>query len=259
MKMRFRCLAAIAALLVAAGPAAAQDDPAAALAAEVKAADAAGREPPRLSDPEAGRRIRAAFDLAAVSGLDEGEIGRWFEVCGPRLEGLLSYMLFDLDQIGIADGTPPEAAATRTVELMQRNGVRFQDEVSLGLRTQLRCQGAMDSVMTRVLETLPEADRTPARRDGAARVRAGAAQTLTGVVIMSVEVSTRPANRDIVLDEAVLQADDLARLMAPVDRRGVIAAIDQAMPQASEASVRDRLAKLRTALSRTDCGPVCAF
>lgn len=101
--------------------------------------------------------------------------------------------------------------------------------------------------------------RTPIRRQGAAGFRRGLSQTYQGLVIMIVEPQSTPAHRLTLIEEAVLQADAAAAVLAPADRAAVIATIDQAAPHAAGPATRAGFAKIRASMSRTDCGIVCAF
>lgn len=230
-----------------------------ALTAAIATADAtAGGTPPRLSDATAAPMIRAAFDVERLSAMQGMRLEQAQAVCAGAVQPMLAYFAFDLDAAGFR-GISPDQATGESQRLMIANTVLYQDEVALASRFALRCNAMLIPAMENFLGTLPAIERTDVRRGGIAMVRHGIGRMYSGTIISAVDPSMRPNNRDLVLNEAVLQADVMAGWMSPADRASVISTIESAAPYASDPTIISRLHAIRVSMSRTDCGTICAY
>lgn len=226
------------------------------LSADIQAAGAANGEPPRLSDAVAGPVIRTAFDVSVLEGLAKKELFEIVPVCGGATAPMMGYIVFGLKPEALSDPSP--AAAGAAAERMSGNSILYQDEIALALRFGIRCMGTMIPAFERFAGGLPAAER-PLMREGLEMSRRGAVQTYTGVFMMASEATTRPANLDLVVDEAVAQADVYALLLNREGRNQLVAVADAHLPLVSDASVRARLRKIRESMSRSDCGMICSL
>jgi hypothetical protein len=226
------------------------------LTTEILSAATANGQPPRLSDAGAAAGIRAAFDVSVLGSLAKADLSAILPVCGSAAEPMMLYILFGLKPDALSDSSAAGAAAA--VQRINENALRYQDEISLALRFGIRCMSTMIPALERHAAALPAADR-PLMREGLDQSRRGAVQTYTGVFMTATEATTRTANRDLVLDEAVAQADVYASLLSRAERQQLVAVADSFLPKAPDASVRTRFQKIRDSMSRTDCGMICAL
>lgn len=251
---------ASAAVVVMAGAAQAQTTPAEviqaneALSAAIEQAKSGGGRPPVLAIAETAARIRTAYDVSALDNGDALTVEQLMPLCAAPVKSMMGYMLYGLSAADL-QGNPSQAVILR----MNENTLRYQDEASLAMRFSLRCNGLLLGKFDAVVAGWPEAEKTPTRRAGARQSRAGAVQTYTGVLMMAAEPTTRAANRALVLDEAVARVDVYAGLMAPEQRREIIARVDAILPAVTNAGVRRQFGQIRAAMTRTDCGALCAM
>lgn len=247
--------ASAAAFMLVAGPASAQAEPETAMAAAreltaaLQAAQASGAQPPKMSDPASAALIRKASEVAAADAMTGENLGKVIELCATNGQPMMGYVFFGTAGVD-------EVEANRRVAA---NSVGYQDELAPIMRFSIRCMARMFVEAERFTVALPEAERTlPGRREGVARSSLGGAQSLIGAVMVAIDPSMRVANREMLLDEAVLQAGTYARGMKPVDRAQVVAVINGA-PHQADPSVRSRLARIREAMSLTTCEGLCAL
>lgn len=133
------------------GAALAQNAPAAPLVEALKAADAGGGAPPRLSDPAAAPMIRAAFDRSRLEAEPMAGMEDFDRLCGTAVQAMMGYMLFDLDREGLVDQSTQAGAAT-VLRVMNDNGVRFRDEAVLGSAYAVRCNVEASKLLTTFIE-----------------------------------------------------------------------------------------------------------
>lgn len=259
MKLTLLTAASAAAVLMA-GAVQAQTTPAQVIQANqtivaaIEQAKSGGGQPPTLANAETAATVRTAYDVNALDGAEASGIEALMPVCAGPAQSMMSYMLFGLSPSDL-QGNPTEAVVLR----MNQNSVRYQDEAALAMRFALRCNGVLLSKFNDLAAGWSDADKTPARRTGARQSRTGAVQIYTGVLMLAVEPTTRAANREVVLDEAVARANVFAGLMAPEQRRDIIARIDAMLPSVTNSTVRTRFGQIRTSMTRTDCGALCAM
>jgi hypothetical protein len=273
--MRAGMTAALAAAMIAlgAGPAAAQEAPPAAFARAVTALSE--RLGPAESGPDIETTDRAAnaADIAVIEqALDafgtpafpvEG-FATFDSVCDPLNRLSVRHGLDGITALRRpADAAPPTPAETQLFTsqlraLQLRNGARHQDAMTVLSVGGLRCMVRHFPALSEFLASLPEAERTPIRLDGARKMRQGAAQSLLGFMIAMRDPTTTPANKARLRAYLIEVAEPLAGALTPNLRIYVSTIIDQ-FPATTDPEALATTDLLKTAMATTACEGLCAY
>ncbi len=202
---------------------------------------------PRWSDPAASRILERLWNVPAILGgppYVAADVPVLLDLAERENAVYKSYALFVAKP-----GTLPNTAI---------NTYRFQDEIARATAFLLHLQAAEVQALEAFWSSLPPEDRTPVRRAGAAQLRAGLVEFLTGSLIVLRAPSLRADNRAILTDELARTADVIARALPQLDRAAVGA---QATATGAALSPEDRarLAPFTAALSRADCTGLCGI
>lgn len=217
-----------------------------ALTAKIKAADAAGSQPPTLADdaPE----IRDAFSLQSLQAAPP-DLGVVLDMCQYAVAPVQAYLTYGGRRAGV-QADPAQLAGT--------NEIRFQDEVALGLRFGVACAAREAPLMQAFVAKMAPGDWTDTRRAGLRQLRGGLVQMFRGAVSVAMD-PLRPQNRDLILSQIAADAPALVQLMPLADRQTASAIVASALANPGlDPVARSRLADIKAALASTDCTAVCA-
>lgn len=162
-----------------------------------------------------------------------------------------------------ADAAPPTPAETQIFTsqlraLQLRNAARHQDAIVVLSTGVLRCIVRHFPALSDFLATLPKADLTPVRLDGARKMRQGTVQSLLGFMAAMRDPTTTPANRARLNAYLVEVADPLAAALTPDLRTYVSTMIDQ-LPATTDADALAAADLLKTAMATTACEGLCRY
>ncbi|MBI3677948.1 MAG: hypothetical protein HY243_15170 [Proteobacteria bacterium] len=223
------------------------------LRAAIAESVSSSKAPPTLNDPLFAQEIRTAFDERILLGLNKNDMTDLIAVCSSPVETLKLYVFYQAGYQGAAISTQAQA------EQVSRNSIRFQDEIALATRFSIACGGMMAPAVVSFWENLPVSERTEIRREGIAQTRHGMAQTYSGGVIMQSE-PTKAANRKLVLDAMLQHLEAYASSMGLPERQSVVATIDETLAiNVFTKDARDKLRRIRLAMTRRDCVGLCAY
>lgn len=226
------------------------------LVAAIRAGQADGRGPPRLSDPAGAQLIRAAFDVSVIPAHFD-EISSALAFCDTAGEARNAYLFFGLPTG--ADGAFQGAMTPEVVRRLNANMVEYQDELTVALLFGARCTARMNRSFAGWFDGIPPESVNAAQRQGAAMVRMGSLNILQGALIMAGEDHTRDANVELLLEELVASADDFIAFLQPVQRQLLITQIGSMSGARLSAREQAAIQALRSALDRSDCSGVCAI
>lgn len=224
------------------------------LGSAVVAADAAGTQPPRLTDKAQALRIRTAFDIRALSQLPGNDLGMALRVCGPSTKTFLAYELFGLKKATGGAATP---SAQAVQQLIGQNLVRFSDEAALGLRFNIACNAQLIAATAAFVGVLPADQWTPQRKTGLMQMRRGAVSTYVDVIQAQL-YNMKAADKEMLLDQAVASAATHATAMDAGDKQRIIAALDVVAQTATVApAAKAKLGQIRAAITAGSCTALC--
>ncbi len=262
--------AAITFAAVTAAPAVAQEAEARAAPATVAAdfADASAALVARLGSIESGRPavgmtdadIRAQFDRIErtmdqfdtpafpVDGLNSFDA-----VCGVLNQINVRYALDGLAAYRAGGGTTDGPAI---MQFMNRNALRFQDEVVLLTNRLIQCQSVHIPALTSFFEGLPAEQRTETRLQGLRQMRRGQAQMISGVLITVHDPAVRPENRLRALGALQRHVGLFVAAMPLAERAALLQGLTPLLTTGDAASAEGRQA-VRRALQNDSCARLC--
>lgn len=202
---------------------------------------------PRWSDPEAARVLARLWNKPTILGAPPYkavDLPLLLDIGARQNAVYKTYLLFapQLD-------TLPDTAANTT---------RYQDEITRATAAMLQVQAAQVEALGAFWASLPTGERTPVRREGAQRMRAGLVEFLTGVLISLRLPTLRADNRRILVDALAETAGPLGAGLPLSDRTALtaqVAAAGAALP----ADERERVTALASTFAGRDCTSLCAI
>ena len=218
------------------------------------------KTPPSLQDPVYAGHVAKALDNSLLEKMKEKRF--LAGVCHRAGAVQAAYLLRGIkkdkfDPFAIQNRLRWDADAA-TLKLKDQNYLRFQDELVQVLRFGLICRTFQLEKLNTYLQQMPQAELN-VFRTGFPDFQQGLAELVT-YHASALRQPIRPENRQAVIDLLVQYSDKLAAGMSKESRKIAAASIGRALaaPGTSPDDVK-KLGKIRQALSRTDCGKVCAF
>jgi hypothetical protein len=216
-----RLLAALPALLALASFAYAQDGPRDAATAQDAAqalglyldtvAKSGGR--PDYTKPPASDLFGHVFDLDALAALPPAEASdlNWLLAWGGAVDR--SYKDIILFGLHPEQGLDPAA--------LRRNMAQYEDQYAAAMNFMLRIQTRLATTTIRILDALPQDQRTAGRATGLQQARTGATQTIVGA-LSAIAHGLKPANGRLVSGALRDTAGIWAQYVMPNDRADLI-------------------------------------
>jgi len=137
-----------------------------------------------------------------------------------------------------------------------RNAATYQDEVAREAAFLLDTTAAALTAMTVFWQALPEADRTPVRRQGIRQAQQGFTEMATGFTLMAQSQAIRPANKGVLTAALERSGPTLAANLRIEDRAAVATTVRSALP-ALPADDQARMNVFLAALADTTCTSLC--
>ncbi len=264
---------AAATLMIGHSAALAQESPKAAFQSAVDALSQ------RLGPAESGPTIEAtdaaanAADIAAI----EAAMGAFGSPAFP-IDGFASFeaVCDPLNRLAVrhaldgsaalrrpTDAPPPtpaemNALTAKLQALQLRNAARYQDTITILSGSALRCTVKHFPVLADRLASLPPAELTPIRLDGARQMRMGIARSLLGFMMAMGETATTPANKARLRAYTAEIAAPLAAALTPALRAELTTALGQ-LPPTRDGEVLATAEVLTSALATTECSGLCLY
>ncbi len=268
-----RATIAAAALMLGHSAALAQESPKAAFQSAVDALSQ------RLGSVEAGPAIESTD--AAANTADIVAIERAMGVFGSKafpIDGFASFeaVCDPLNRLALrhaldgsaalrrpAGASPPTPAelnglTAKLKALQLQNAVRHEDAITILSGSGLRCTVKHFPVLADHLASLPPAELTPVRLDGARQMRLGIARSLLGFMMALGETTTTPANKARLRAYTAELATPLADALTPALRAELTTALGQ-LPPLRDAEALATSNVLTSALATTDCSGLCLY
>lgn len=229
------------------------------LAAEAKASD----DMPRVTDLEVSALLDTLGDTARIEALARAPepLGPLLEICGQSTSVVMAYALFDAHRrvgTGLGADAGPEELARRMREVLDANGIRFQDEMARLQPFLIRCAGLQAPVLTAFLAQLPEAQRTPVRLQGARQFQNGAASLVFGVLTAVPDPRLKLAYRARYVEALAGSIRPIAQVL-PVVSRTQLLVVNRTATAEAPAELRAALEEIDAALSDERCEGFCAL
>jgi hypothetical protein len=204
-------------------------------------------------------RALAQFDTPAfpVNGIDTFE-----SVCTPLNQISIRYALDGgavLRQFRTTEAPTAEqieAIKTQTVALIQRNAVRFENELAILQPSLARCQAAHLPFLTAFLATLPSTELTSVRLGGLRQMRHGMLQIILGVLTTSRDSSISAKNLQKYLSAISDSIDAFVEVM-PLATRAELSQYLRTLPPVTEAAAVTVERAVNHALASTACTGLC--
>lgn len=156
------------------------------------------------------------------------------------------------------NGVTADRASPELVDQMNRNMVRYQDEIF----PLLALQGDLLALMLRGARELfagPNAPEiTQIRRQGLAQMRQGLANVISGAAQTATESQTRVANSVILLDVVLINSGEFVAALTLAERQQLIASVRGHRANARTETI-ERLDELIRKLEDANCTGLCAF
>lgn len=225
----------------------------AALADAVSAADAAGRPLPRVSDPAQEAMIRDALDHRVLALISWTDFGPAANNCMPALNAL---QIYAMTGTSAADRSGQGEASADAQKIVTANAFRYHDEQVLTATFAVSCAAQLTTGMSSFWNSLPESERTPARRQGIAQMRRGVLSIYDGLVGMLTEAPYTPANKALIVEAIIRNTPLLGATLTPDLRTRVADSITQKLPSLS-ATARADLTRVRDSLLAMPCEGLC--
>ncbi len=137
-----------------------------------------------------------------------------------------------------------------------KNAATYQDELSHGGAFLMDNAAAALSAMNDFWRTLPEPDRTTARRQGIRQAQQGFSQMITGAALMVRDPAMRQENRTTLTRAIEEYGPTIAASLRPEDRTAIAGAVRPAI-EAVPPEDQARLQVFLTALSAPECEGLC--
>jgi hypothetical protein len=139
-------------------------------------------KPPRLADPAVKPLLDLVFDTSELDKLGRQPMSKLGEINNWALAVIKVGFVYILSGTGVSDFSKL-TNDPKTTQKIEENTVEFQDEIGRFYDAQLRLQTAMIDTVHQFLTTgsRSEIDK-PNVKSGVAQIRAGCAQTISGVL-----------------------------------------------------------------------------
>jgi hypothetical protein len=216
--------------------------------------------PPRLADPHVANLIGVLSDSKRYlddTTYEVKDIALLGEVCGKSNAAVMSYALFD--HAKAIDRSAEATVKTQQVfQLMERNFLRFQDELVHLQPFLVRCLGKSVPLLDDFIATLPPAELTEVRRSGVRGTRQGAFNAFYGFLQAVNHPALKASYKDAMLSAMADTAAQYASILQPAMRRQV-ADIAASMRTAVDGRLRGHIEQILRAMKDTRCEGLCRF
>jgi hypothetical protein len=264
---------AAAILMIGHSGAMAQESPQAAFQSAVAALDQ------RLGAAETGPLIETtdaaanAADIAAIERAMDSFGSPAFPVdgftsfetvCEPLNRLSVRHALDGAAAIGRpADAPPPGPAELQVLTAKMRvlqlqNAARHEEAITILSGSGLLCTVKHFPVLAEHLSSLPPAEITPIRLNGARQMRLGIARSLLGYMVALREPATSPANKVRLRAYIADLAAPLAAALTPELRAELTTALDQ-LPPTLDPETLAATEFVKLAMAITDCVELCLY
>jgi hypothetical protein len=195
----------------------------------------------------------AAFPLDGFTTFDT--------VCKPLNELSVRHLLDDSAALRRPEGAPPPDPAqiqgmmAQMQALQLRNAARHQDAIIILSGTGLVCTAKHFPILADHLASLPPAEITPIRLNGARQLRLGIAQSVLGYVTALGDATT---NKVRVRGYVTELAAPLAGALTPELRAELVTALAQ-LPPTRDADALATTDLLKSAMATTECVALCLY
>jgi hypothetical protein len=215
---------------------------------------------PRLADRNVADLIRVLSDSKRYlddTTYEVKDIALLGEVCGQSIAAVMSYALFD--HANAIDRNAEVTVKTRqAAQLMERNVIRFQDELQHLQPFLVRCLGKSVPLLDTFIAALPPAELTDIRRDGVRGTRQGAYAAFYGFLQAVNHPALKTRYKEAVLSAMADTAAQYAPILQPVMRRQ-IAELAASLRTAGDGRLRGHIEQILRAMKDTRCEGLCRF
>lgn len=200
---------------------------------------------PRLSDDNGRAVLEDLWNAGASLGqppYPAADVPKLIDILQKQSQAFNAYVNFTP-----AIGTAPDP---------NKNAATYQDELAHAGAFLMDNVAATLSAMTDFWRTLPEHDRTTARRQGVLQAQQGFSQMITGAALMIRDPAMRQENRTTLTQAIEEYGPTIAASLRPEDRTGIAGAVRPAI-EAVPPEDQARLQVFLTALSAPGCEGLC--
>jgi len=215
---------------------------------------------PRLADRNVATLIRVLSDSKRYlddTTYEGKDILLLSDVCGKANAAVMSYGLFDHAN-AIDRKADPTRQAQQVFQLMERNVIRFQDELQHLQPFLVRCMAKAIPLLGDFIASLPPAELTDVRRAGVRGTRQGAFVAYYGVLLAANSRALKESYKEAVLSAMADTAAHYASILQPPMRRQV-ADVAASMSAGVQGRLRGYVEQILQAMSETRCEGLCKF
>jgi hypothetical protein len=194
---------------------------------------------PDYTKPPAADLFRHVFDLKELTALPPtaaSDLNWLLEWGGAVDRSYKQIMLF-----GLKPDQNLDPAALR------RNMAEYEDQYAAAMNFMLRFQARLATTTIRILDELPQEQRTAGRAAGLQQARVGATQTIVGA-LMAIARGLKPANGRVVSVALRDTRDIWAQYIMPNDRTELIGMLGRIAKTVTDQEVQKNLAGFSAAL-----------
>lgn len=194
---------------------------------------------PDYTKPPASDLFRHVFDMQELAALPPAEASdlNWLLAWGGAVDQTYKQIIL----FGLKPDQNLDQAALR------RNMVEYEDQYAAAMDFMMRFQARLATTTIRILDGLPQEQRTAGRAAGLQQARVGAAQTIVGA-LMALARGLKPANGRQVSGALRDTRDIWAQYIMPNDRADIIGMLARIPKTVEDREVQKNLAGFSAAL-----------
>jgi hypothetical protein len=194
---------------------------------------------PDYAKPPASDLFRHVFDMKELAALPPAEASdlNWLLAWGGAVDQ--SYKQIILFGLNPDQGLDPA--------VLRRNMVQYEDQYAAAMNFMVRFQARLATTTIRILDALPQEQRTAGRAAGLQQARTGATQTMVGA-LSAIARGLKPANGRLVSGALRDTRGIWAQYIMPNDRADLIGMLGRIAKTVTDHEVQKNLASFSAAL-----------
>lgn len=213
-----------------------------------------GEDLPRFNDKKSAPLIRQLTDPQVIKRMDfNNDLVALRAMQGPCAYSGHMTLTYLGQGVNFSDTDP-----ANVLESVNRNGLRYQDEVSAIQSFSISCMSHVMPMMTRYLQTSSPkpSEMSDEQRQGIAGLRTNIIQAMTGMLTAVEDPNVTPANRTKLLQSLATATPNLATLLPMASRRDLTSVVNSTRANIPT-SHRHYADQINLALSKAPCKKAC--